>query len=901
MKCNLFIISLLLGILLSCQHDSQPQQRQVVSLNGQWQIAKTGGELPKVFTSTTSVPGVVDLAVPALDTVGTIYKDSSWYWHKRTFDLANTDFEVIRLKIFKAKYQTKVYINGQFAGENAFCFTPSYFDVKPFLKPAGQTNEIMIGVGSKSQMPKGMPNGHDWEKIKYIPGIYDNVELTLSKRPFINNIQCVPDSKNEKLRVVAEIETDAPEALTLAYTVSKSESGGGVVSKTISPKATVKDGYAVVDFEIDMKGAKLWTPEKPYLYELTLSTGADDKRVKFGMRSFRFDTERKIALLNEKPYYLRGTNVCIFRFFEDPDRGTLPWDTQWVTTLHEKFKDMHWEMARYCIGFPPEQWYEICDSLGFMLQDEFPIWSDFEVPQIAEEYRRWMRERWNHPSVVIWDAQNETVTKHTAEAAMQVRDLDLSNRPWENGYSEPMAATDPAESHPYRFGKYKNKGIVEPQEGYKKELFGKVSRPNNDASQQSLTTRGTDSIFPNPSIINEYGWIWLNRNGTTTTLTDMVYETLWQGSQLTPQERLQLYGRHLAMLTEYWRAHRQAAGVLHFCGLGYSRAEKPRGQTSDHWIDIRNLTYEPAFYQYVKPSFAPVGLMVDVWEKSYPPADKLTVPVYVINDLEKPFNQKVTLTLLKDDKIVSEWYQKVDVKGYEVEITPFEITLPEEVGDYLLKAEITVAGEQVFSLRDIPVVKPLPPMTLEEYFNETKPFNGPHTLSSAAPCVINAYDFDYGGAGKAWRDSNTTNEGDGGAYRSNNGDPDCYVDIDNGVHLPSNHKGALRTGKIVGVGWAYSGEWLCYTVDVKDAGKYEVVINMCSDTRNPGCHIELDGQDVTGVISLTDTHGWRNYDWRPEHAVTINFPAGKHKIKYFFEYETTEHNLGGLKFTFVKP
>jgi hypothetical protein len=341
-----------------------------------------------------------------------------------------------------------------------------------------------------------------------------------------------------------------------------------------------------------------------------------------------------------------------------------------------------------------------------MVQDEFPIWGiyQFKVPQIAEEYRRWMRERWNHPSVVIWDAQNETISPRTAEAAQQVRALDLSNRPWENGWSEPMAATDPVESHPYLFDTY-SRDKVEPEEGYKKELFDTVRRPHNDASDRSATTRKTDSIFPNSLLINEYGWIWLNRNGTTTTLTDKVYEKFWNGSQLTPQERLHIYGRHLAMLTEYWRAHRQAAGVLHFCGLGYSRPEAPRGQTSDHWIDIRNLTYEPEFYQYVKPSFAPVGLMVDVWEKSYPAAGKLTVPVHVINDLEKPFKQKVILTLLKDDKIVSTRQQKVNVKPYQVETTPFEITLPEDAGDYLLKAEITVAGEQVFSIRDIPVKK----------------------------------------------------------------------------------------------------------------------------------------------------------------------------------------------------
>lgn len=698
-KC---IVIFLLGcVFLACKRESSP--RTVISLNGEWQIAKTQSELPEIFTSVTPVPGLVDLAAPALDTVGTMYhQDSNWYWHKCTFDVPDTSFDLIRLKIFKARYHTKVYVNGRFVGENYYCFTPSYFNLKPFLK-AGQPNELLIGVGSKAGLPDSIPNGKDYEKCKYIPGIYDNVEITLSNRPFIDNVQCAPDIVNGQLRVVAEIEADACTGWQLAYSVSEQASGRKVAGGTIRVDSLTADGYALADFTVDMKDAQLWTPKSPFLYKLTLNTGADEKSVRFGMRSFRFDPEKKVALLNEEPYYLRGTNICLYRFFEDPDRGTLPWDAQWPVTLHERFKDMHWEIARYCIGFPPERWYDVCDSLGFMVQDEFPIWGeyDFSTTQIAEEYRRWMRERWNHPSVVIWDAQNETVTPQTAEAFRKVRSLDLSNRPWENGWSEPDLPTDPVESHPYLFTKFRQE--PDSEAGYKKDLFGTIRRPGNDPTERSATTRGTDSIFPNPVIINEYGWIWLNRDGSTTTLTDRVYKTLWNGDKLTPKERFHIYARHLAMLTEYWRAHRRAAGVLHFCGLAYSRPEAPRGQTSDHFIDIKNLVYEPEFYKYVRPSFAPVGLMIDLWEKSYAPSEVVTAPVYVVNDLPTPFEQDVVLTVEKDGKEISVIRQHVFVGEYEVKVVPFEVALPTGAGDYLMKAEIMLNGEKVFSLRDIPV------------------------------------------------------------------------------------------------------------------------------------------------------------------------------------------------------
>ena len=708
MKNFILLSAFFLCLIVSCD---KGYNRQIINLNGEWEITKTDGVLPKVFTSTVNIPGLVDLASPTLDTLGTLYPDG-WYWHKRQFDLKNTDFEKIELKIFKAKYHTKVYVNGKFAGENHYCFTPSYFDIKPFLLPAGQTNEIIIGVGCKSQLPDNIPDGNDFEKLKYIPGIYDNVEITLSEKPFIRNIQCVPDIENEKLRVVAEIETDNTGSLNLEYNVMEVSSQISVASQKISPAITQKNGYVIADFEIDMKNAKLWSPESPFLYELKLSTKKDNKSVRFGMRSFRFDADKKIALLNGKPYYMRGTNICIFRFFEDPDRGELPWDSEWAETLHERFKDMHWNSMRYCIGFPPERWYEICDSLGFMLQDEFPIWGinitkpTVKAEGIIEEYKRWMRERWNHPSVVIWDAQNETVTKETGIAIETVRGLDLSGRPWENGWSKPMASTDPVESHPYLYSRYMGKNSKEPETGYKKDFFEKIRRPDNDAlAHLPKEDKDAGVTFDNPSIINEYGWVWLNRDGSTTTLTDNVYINLWDSKNLTAQQRLEIYARRLAELTEYWRAHRRAAGILHFCGLAYSRSEEPRGQTSDHWIDIKNLTFEPSFYTYLKPAFSPIGLMIDSWEKTYKAGEKYQVPVFIINDLNETFIQTIEVSMIKDGQPVLSVKKEMSIKPYEVLEIPFEITVPNETGTYLLKAETVFNGEKVFSLRDFTIDK----------------------------------------------------------------------------------------------------------------------------------------------------------------------------------------------------
>ena len=153
---------------------------------------------------------------------------------------------------------------------------------------------------------------------------------------------------------------------------------------------------------------------------------------------------------------------------------------------------------RYCIGFPPEIWYEIADEEGFLIQDEFPIWHLNQWPAslksdvIAGQYKQWMRERWNHPCVVIWDAQNESVTGETGKAIQAVRHLDLSGRPWENGWAEPQSLGDCVESHPYLFIR-----AWQGKESFRLRDIATVSPvPHLRAAQKKHSI---------PIIINEYG------------------------------------------------------------------------------------------------------------------------------------------------------------------------------------------------------------------------------------------------------------------------------------------------------------------------------------------------------------------------------------------------------------
>jgi len=678
-------------------------ERTVLSLDGMWEIAEGSMEtMPARFDHRVQVPGLVDLAKPPFEEVGVKSAKREAFWYRRTFKIDGPVPAVALLKIHKACYGTRVFLNGELVGDHLPCFTPGYFDLRSRLKGNGAENELVVRVGAfRTSIPDTYPDGWDFEKIKYIPGIYDSVELILTGASRIVRVQIVPDVPASTIHAFVTMRYDggstqpnlSPDPrmryLNIDLAVHEVTSGKQVNRVSRLDFLLGSNGEQTEKFDIPIEKAQLWSPERPFLYELKTNIGTDAVKTRFGMRSFRFDKATGRAILNGRRYFMRGTNVCIYRFFEDPSRGDRPWREEWVRRLHLAFQSMHWNSIRYCIGFPPEAWYRVCDELGFLIQDEFPIWylgrekwpAALKSDEIAKEYTEWMQERWNHPCVVIWDAQNETVTEETGKAIAAVRNLDLSNRPWDNGWAPPQGPDDPVESHPYMF-----------------------YNPNfklADIAGHSAVPSLREGQAGHPIIINEYGWLWLNRDGKPTTLTKKAWENLL-GPDATPEQLRYTYARYLAAKTEFWRSHRTCAAVMHFCGLGYSR---PDGQTSDHFMDLEKLTLEPHFETYMRNAFAPVGLMIDEWAEELPAGEKHDIPVIVINDLYTDWKGTVRFRIIRDERTISEQSEKCEAAALGEKHLTFAATVPIELGKYQFVAELVQPGaESVRSLRDFEVL-----------------------------------------------------------------------------------------------------------------------------------------------------------------------------------------------------
>jgi beta-galactosidase len=423
--------------------------RRVISLNGSWKIEEGDlSHIPSEFTHTTIVPGFADMSEPEFIQVGEIkyifglgamspsgflslmkFKDKNReaFWYKKEFNIEGNLPDVSLLKIRKAKYGSEVWLNGVLLGSNSRHFLEGVYDASEVLKGNGAINELVVRVGTSVTNNSNNKNiyGDVLEKTKQFPGIYDDVELILSGNVYVSKVQAVPVLGEESVKILAWVENRSDNLVKspVTFSVSDKTSGercGAVKSDFIRIEAGEE---VLLETVVPIKNIKLWTPESPDLYTLKVSTSNDALSTTFGMRDFHFDPESKVPMLNGQAYYLRGTSVPIYRFAEDPMRGDKLWDELWVRSLFRKFKSMNWNSLRFHVGPAPEMWYRIADEEGMIIQDEYAIWTynmfrtGITLDTLVSEYVGWMGERWNHASVLIWDAQNESVQSKEHEQA----------------------------------------------------------------------------------------------------------------------------------------------------------------------------------------------------------------------------------------------------------------------------------------------------------------------------------------------------------------------------------------------------------------------------------------------------------------------------------------------------
>lgn len=726
-----------LFIVILVQVNLLQAQRIEIPLDGEWTIEESiaPDAIPASFTHTVTVPGLSNQAqppfpdvdhyesrefilsmgkygmqvdqtglidapvsardqriIPQLPGIGRTRQERNFFWYQRTFT-APAEKQSAILVVNKAQFGTAVWVNGKKIGEHLGCFTAGRFDVTNAIQWNG-TNSIVIRIGAHpGALPEWAHYGGDFEKELWTSGIYDNVSLILADNPQIESVQVAPQIQNSEIVIQTKLKNTGPACSTELVQQVKAWKSGQPTGEPVQLKINLAAGEEkLVTQTIPIPEAILWTTENPYLYIVETKTDGDNCTTRFGMREFRFDTPSRRAYLNDEVCFLRGSSITLHRFFSDSLCGRLPWDEAWVRKFLENIpRKMHWNSFRVCVGPVPQKWLDIADEAGLLLQYEYPIWNQeerfklWDQDLLKEQYKEFVRDNWNHPSVVLWDASNETpsganIKKHSwnflDNIVAEVRKLDLSGRPWDNGHNTPQGPDDPIEYHPYLFTDIWH---TEPP-------FFEMTHLQDFARRGG--TGGSKIYIPNSAhaaIINEYDVLWLHRDGRPTVLSEPVYDRLL-GSHSTARQRQEMAGYLMAGLTEFWRAYRSYAGVM---WLAYLDGDTQHAMTCDFFQDIRQLELEPNFENYMKEASKPLGVYIAFWEPDLKTGDERRYQVMMINDGQQPATGKLEITWLKEN---GEQEGSTVLKVFNITTAgqmtyDFELTAPTIPGEYTLTAK----------------------------------------------------------------------------------------------------------------------------------------------------------------------------------------------------------------------
>jgi O-glycosyl hydrolase len=157
------------------------------------------------------------------------------------------------------------------------------------------------------------------------------------------------------------------------------------------------------------------------------------------------------------------------------------------------------------------------------------------------------------------------------------------------------------------------------------------------------------------------------------------------------------------------------------------------------------------------------------------------------------------------------------------------------------------------------------------------PFSG---TPIALPGQIELENFDNGGEGIAYHDTTPANEG--GAYRSTGVDLEVTTDAGGGYD----------------VGWVHAGEWLGYSTTVASSGKYDMAIRVAHAAGGGTFHVEVDGQNVTGTMTVPNTGGWQTFTTLTKGGIPLT--AGAHFVKLVIDTDGTfgfTGNFNWMRFT----
>ena len=337
-----------------------------LNLNGLWAygVAPKKQAYPSAPQGQILVPFAIE---SALSGVKRALQPDERLWYHRRFTIPKAwQGQRVRLHFEAVDWQATVKLNGHELGVHTGGFLPFSFDVTPYLQPG--ENDLWVAVWD--------PTDTHWqargkqvlepESIWYtaVSGIWQTVWLEPVPAVFIERLKLTPDVDAGTLRVEVEL--------------------GGAVEQAAGVSAEARDaGMRVAAGRVDSPGeavvlsipnARLWSPDSPHLYDLTVRLEGKDEAVDqvesyFGMRKFSLGRDaagRPRMCLNDQPLFQYGPLDQGYW----PDGLLTPPSEAAMRSDLELIKSLGFNMLRKHIKVEPARFYYDCDHLGLI------VWQD---------------------------------------------------------------------------------------------------------------------------------------------------------------------------------------------------------------------------------------------------------------------------------------------------------------------------------------------------------------------------------------------------------------------------------------------------------------------------------------------------------------------------------------------
>ena len=406
------------------------------NLNGLWEyaIVPKDQDEPVGYQGKILVPFAIE---SALSGVGkTVGKDST-LWYRTNFVLpggahASKKNGIFLLHFGAVDWRAEVFINGKPAGIHEGGYDPFTFDITSLIIK-GRRQRLAVKVWDPTDegpQPRGKQVKHP-DGIWYtsVTGIWQTVWIEAVPATYIATLRQTPDIDRQTLSVTTVIRgLMAGDSIRVTALDGGRMVAGGVWANGQPAAGSATGGAMQV---LSIPNAKLWSPDSPFLYDLTVSVVRGGKVVDEVKSYFAM---RKISVAPDEHGTQRMMLNNRFVFEIGPlDQGwwpdglyTAPTDSALRFDIQQT-KNMGFNMIRKHVKVEPARWYHDCDEIGMLVWQDMPSgdlgarWNPnpgleggnemVRTPESEAIYRKeWnaiMDGLYDFPCIVVWTPFNE--------------------------------------------------------------------------------------------------------------------------------------------------------------------------------------------------------------------------------------------------------------------------------------------------------------------------------------------------------------------------------------------------------------------------------------------------------------------------------------------------------------